>query len=244
MATEVRQISMRFRPLEIYLVSGAYLLFPLFFLGTNAVLFGLTIQGPMSVFHFISPGSILLLILFPAMALVIYQVRMWSWWVTLLFWFGLLFHTGVMIFENSFNQFSLIYLVRNTSILLATVLILRKNVRAPYFNPRLRWWDVPDRFRVTIDTEINYGLDKTTTGEIGDISEKGCFLLSEDFRSFPLKVRVRFELNKNHFDLECKIVRLDEKLGGVGVWFLTNFQESKTLKESIKWLRAAGAKAR
>jgi Tfp pilus assembly protein PilZ len=68
---------------------------------------------------------------------------------------------------------------------------VRKEIRAPYFNPRLRWW-VQSRLERTFDVEI--GGRGSVRAKTSDVSTSGLFLATEGTFTvgevLPLKIRI------------------------------------------------------
>lgn len=57
---------------------------------------------------------------------------------------------------------------------------VRKEIKSPYFNPRLRWWETAKRYAFNLQTDIS-SLDggAPIVTSTFDISESGAFLVSD-----------------------------------------------------------------
>ena len=95
----------------------------------------------------------------------LFKVRLWAWYYFLI-------HSVSMVvlslfkFDGTFG-FTIASAI-NLLFLIPIGYFISKEVRAPYFNPRLRWWEQSKRFvnevKVIIDTETYKTFDLSTTG--------------------------------------------------------------------------------
>ena len=82
------------------------------------------------------------------------------------------------ILNPRYNLFILILF--NVILAIVAGIFFRKHIIAPYFNPRLRWWEAEPRYKIDIHAEIITG-NAGLTGEILDISQSGFFMsLAQD----------------------------------------------------------------
>jgi len=168
---------MKKRPLIVVLFAGACALYPML------MIFQILQLGPGSVgdavkTFFWSSKPLLFggenlvataLAWFAAYA--VYQTKAWSWWLALVAALTLVtFNTGVSLYRaqdvgDAWLWTSIIIIA--APMVLAAVL-LQREVRTPYFNPRIRWWESEPRF--AIDAPVRGG------GRALDISRHGMFV--------------------------------------------------------------------
>ncbi|MDQ5987587.1 MAG: hypothetical protein CSYNP_03332 [Syntrophus sp. SKADARSKE-3] len=166
---------MRERPLSIIIIAIFYCLEPFGNLIQAAYINQMPLFGSDSIISHLAWTDWVILGLFPVVGIGIYMVKKWGWYLFLAF-------SALLIF---YNLYVYKYLNPNYSIEIVILFIfittaiaaffLRKNVYAPYFNPRLRWWEVATRYRSSLSTVIF-----TSQGSVPckalDISETGCFI--------------------------------------------------------------------
>lgn len=104
-------------------------------------------------------------------AYAVYHMKAWSWWLALVAALGLVaFSVGVSLYRAQDVGDAWLW----TSVVIISVptvvaaLLLQREIRTPYFNPRIRWWESEPRF--AIDAPVRGG------GRALDISRNGMFI--------------------------------------------------------------------
>ena len=128
------------------------------------------------------------------------KVRAWAYWF---FIFYASYTIGLNIYNyTKYAENDLIPpLIRFSTIIITFAImfyLIRKHIRAPYFNPRLRWWENSPRFRVDDMQAKIKNLDEDNaqfeTGEIYDLSINGVFIATKNPISLGKRVNVVFTL--------------------------------------------------
>ena len=107
-------------------------------------------------------------------AIGMFGVKKWGWYASLGAGLVLFFLNSLQITQIPWRQ-SLILLFFNAILLAAGILLFRRELMAPYFFPRLRWWESEERVRTQLLGSLHLG-DEVFRGEISDISLSGCFV--------------------------------------------------------------------
>lgn len=176
--------------------------------------------------------------LFPVVAVGIYMVKKWGWYLFIGFSALLIFY-NIYVYKFLNPNYPLTVVVLFIVIITAiSAFFMRKNVYAPYFNPRLRWWEISTRYRVPLNTVLlskNGAIPCNTL----DISETGCFL---DFTGdIPVDASVMIEFHCGGAELSCmgKVVNkrtgANEKYRGYGIKFLAMPREVKKKIRQLLW---------
>jgi hypothetical protein len=135
-------------------------------------------------------------------------------------------------------------IIFNLLLFAAAGFFFRKHIIAPYFNPRLRWWEQASRYDIELGVSLEYG----GTYEIGyleDISIGGCFIrISESITvgtMYPLKLSLGNEMSTSVRGVVMRAVADDCSLPGYGVMFknLTEV-EKEGLENMLSGLRRLG----
>ena len=121
-------------------------------------------------------GTLLLWISAVALSVGLYRVRLWAW-------YGFLFHSALTVL-SSIYQVSVGHFGPtrafwiNALVLIPLGYFIRREIRKPYFNPSLRWWEQHPRVRDSIGVRLawnEYTFDETTF----DLSPDGIFVQTE-----------------------------------------------------------------
>lgn len=167
---------MKRKPLSIIIIAIIYLIEPVGTIVIGARVNALPVFGPDGIFAHLLWSDWLLLAGFPVVALGIYSVRKWGWYLFVIFSALLIgYNVYVYLFLNPNYSLGLIifFIVVITAI---SAVLFRKQVYAPYFNPRMRWWEIAARYRVNLDARILTSDHGSANAHILDISETGCFV--------------------------------------------------------------------
>jgi hypothetical protein len=236
---------MKERPLIIRILSAIYMVAPL----TNLIFFsiytGLPLFGPSSFIQYLSIHDKLILWLFPLIGIGLYQVHLWGWIVFMAATATIIgFNIYSSLTTHTYSAMTRIFF--NASMGMVTFLVFRKHIRAPYFNPRLRWWESDPRYRVhfgcTIADSCNFD-----TAEVVDISKSGIHIHS----ACPVEKgsHVKLSLHFEDFTIDCtgkvmRIAREDEEQG-FGIMFKNNPRKvRRDIDRLIKHISSHGARER
>ena len=229
---------MKKRPLSIVIISIFYFLEPVGNLMQAAYINKVPLFGSQGILSHLLWSDWIILGLFPIVGIGIYMVRKWGWYLFLSFSVLLIFY-NLFVFKYLNPNYSLgvvIFFILITTAISA--FFLRKNVYAPYFNPRLRWWEIAARYRVPLDTIL-----ATNKGAVScktlDISETGCFV--EYNESLPLGSTVLLEFHCNGMEISCMGKVVNRRAGerencqGYGIVFQAIPSEMKKRIRQLLW---------
>lgn len=172
------------KPKSIIVFSFLYLLYPLIniiaFISTKPPAIALStfqdfiLEKPTYMLF----NIILWLTTFP-LCYGLFKVKRWAWFyfvIHAIFVIIMSLFSVVFIKENIDVQpkFNLVFFF-NLLVLIPMILFIQKEVRTPYLNPRVKWWEQSKRVRHTI--KIVYQNEEFETF---DISESGAFILDSE----------------------------------------------------------------
>ncbi len=231
------------RPTSILVFSIIMIAAPVLAILENALFNMLPLWGEGNVFSKMAVSDILILLLYPAAAVSIYTVTKAGWWIFIFSAAGIFAYNIFAYISNPMiSLFSLLFF--NTLLFIIAGLFFRKHIIAPYFNPRLRWWEQASRY----DIDLGVYLDCSDSYEIGyleDISLGGCFIrLSEKINTGEV-YSFRFCLGSRiKICLKGRIMRTvvdDCSLTGYGIMFSNlNEMEKEGLSNMIEDLYRFG----
>lgn len=216
---------MRNKPLIFQLLSVLFLLEPLikilYFKASTHFPFGTILEnvfsrnGVREVFDF--------WIVFPVAGLMLWKLRKWTYFAFLSVMAYLIF--SIATYEQytwPYNSDSpLFYHYFVIAVTLATIAyFLVPDVRAPFFNRKLRWWESKPRYKTAIPTRIT-GNKITFQSEILNISQSGAFLKDNNLLSPGDVISLSFETEGLLMEIPVKVVsrHMIASTPGYGVQF-------------------------
>ena len=236
------------RPLSIVIISLIYFFEPFGNLITAAYINQVPLLGFDSILSHLIWADWIILCLFPIVAIGIYSVKKWGWYLFIFFSILLVaYNLFVYAFMNpNYNLGTVLIFIVFVSVIAAN--FLRKHVYSPYFNPRLRWWEIPARYRISLNTKILTDRYGTHDCKVFDISVTGCFIDYTD----DLEEGDNVWLIIQHEDIEInclgKIVRKSpdrENILGYGIIFKTMSRDTRSkLKLLLHVIKGQGGKNR
>ncbi len=171
---------MKKRPLVIRVLSYLYFAAPIFIILEIMLSYGV---GPIRAFAFINWHAAFMMLLTPIVGYGIWSVTKWGYYLLLGHSVFLIFNNIVLYAVNATPVPLWVVLTFNVLLLGVIVTFVRKEVHAPYFNPRLRWWEQAaryyyDKMRIIVK---KVGTDKTIfEAKSFDISETGAFVVASN----------------------------------------------------------------
>lgn len=176
---------------------------------------------------------------FPLAGLMLWKLRRWTYFVFLALMAYLIF--SVVTYErytwpyNSDSPLFYHYFVIGVT-LLTLAYFLIPDVRAPFFNRKLRWWENKPRYRTVIPAKIS-GNKITFQSEIINISESGAFLKDNNLLNPGDVVNLNFDTQGLSLEIPVKVVGRHTIAGttGFGVQFIP-----VSLSQRLQMIRLIG----
>ena len=167
-------------------------------------------------------------------AIGIFSVRKWGWYLSLF--------AGCAVFIiNSFALVSLRWsgmfalFVFNGLLLASGIILFRRELMAPYFFPRLRWWESEERIRTQLLGHLQLNHD-VYEGEISDISLSGCFMELNTPVDKAISHRrpvLSIQLRSRKLEIPVLIMRLIRSGYGIGCMFSASALQYKGQIENL-----------
>ncbi len=237
---------MKKRPLSIVIIALIYFFEPAGNLIQAAYINNLPLFGENGIINHLIWSDWVILSLFPVVAVGIYMVRKWGWYLFIGF-------SALLIFYNLYVYFYLNPNYQLHTVLLFIIIVtavsaifFRKHVYAPYFNPRLRWWEVVSRYKVTLNTKILTD-DAAIDCQTLDISTIGCFVNHTGDLNEGDSVWLIIQCSGIEINCLGKVVRkaTETESPGYGIFFQAMSGATKLkIKNLIRILESLGGKDR
>ncbi|RJR29701.1 MAG: PilZ domain-containing protein [Desulfobacteraceae bacterium] len=237
---------MKKRPLSIIIIALIYILEPVGNILQAAFVNDMPVLGESGILSHLVWSDWVILSLFPVTGFGIYMVRKWGWYLFVAFSVTLIVY-NVYVYSINPNYELETVLLFIAVVTFMSAFFLRRHVYAPYFNPRLRWWESAARYRVGLQTQIltDQGVQTSTTV---DISETGCFLSTQAVLEEGSLVMLKIHCRGVEIGCLGRIVRKStekEAAHGYGIMFQGLPKETKkTLKLLIFSLEQLGKEQR
>jgi hypothetical protein len=147
-------------------------------------------------------------IVFPIAGLMLWKLRKWTYFAFLTIMAYLIF--SIATYEQytwPYNSDSpLFYHYFVIAITLFTIAVfLVPDVRAPFFNKKIRWWETKPRYKTTIPAKIT-GNKITFQSEILNISQSGAFLKDNNLLTPGDIVALTFESEGLAMEIPVKVI--------------------------------------
>ena len=189
-------------------------------------------------------GLIDFFVLLPLAGIALYLCKKWSYPVFLVI-------AGTTVYSNftTYQQYSDMFTLNMFLItfILDAVFVgyfLIPAVRAPYIDPRLRWWESKPRYLIRFRTILTNS-QKKSNGVMMDISQGGAFVKTSSPLNTQEPVRLSFSVLGKEFNVKGQIVyQRQGKVPGYGVQFLHTAQSKRSIKRLTRGLKNMGIPTR
>ncbi len=185
-------------------VAFAYLAFPVVVFPALIVLFNVSWE---QVFRLlISPSFYLLTANMVVAGFGLWEMRRWSWYIFLAANAWLLYWCAVALTEYARTEHKMGSFLMVFGAVVFLLFRVAREIRVPYFHPRIRWWETNPRFRLCVPVQVKWA-DQNLRGEIMDLSRSGCF------------IRLREEVRTDQeIELVFSVFQMNFKCPGTVVW--------------------------
>jgi hypothetical protein len=191
----VKQYTSRF----LKTVAAFLIVFPVAYIVIAAMLFDIPMNACAGIL--LSPFYYIVTFSAVAAGYGLWEMRRWSWYFLVASQVLVAYENAIFVlnYAESHHKFLAFF----TFILIQMGLVYRvaREIRVPYFFPRIRWWESNPRYRLSIPVVLAQKNGEPFAGEILDLSMAGCFVkLRVDVRQDDL-LSVKFKAYG--YDLQC-----------------------------------------
>lgn len=188
---------MKKKPLSIKLIALCFFLAPVGNLFQIAYFNHWPLTGPRGVANHLNHYEWIILGFFPVVAWGVFRVAKWGYWLCVSFLaFLILNNTYTLLFnEKAYSPYVVILFQLVT--LGVVGFFLNHHIAAPYFNPKMRWWETRTRYRVNLRAQLRMG-QTLIECQVLDISAGGCFVSCQSDLSTHDVLWMNVSLNEQH----------------------------------------------
>lgn len=206
---------------------------------------------PMNLFVriLISPLFIWVSLLCVTAGYGLWEMKRWAWYTFFASHFFLLYANLVFGWDYGTSHHKGLAFGIFTSLQVLVFYRVTREIRVPYFFPRIRWWETDPRYRLSVPVKLVRIGGAVVEGDIMDISMGGCFVkVRSDLLQDEL-LSLRFSLFEEQMYCDGFVVWRTQSTvthpRGIGIKFTTlGKREKKSLKGAIRRLRLSELKHR
>lgn len=160
------------------IIAGTYLAFPVSFLVLSAVFFDIPASSIVPVL--LMPFFYILSALCMVVGYGLWEMRRWSWYVMLFANVGIAYESAYFVTHLGETHHKLLSLIVWLAVLILLTYRVTRELRVPYFLPRIRWWESNTKYHMAVPVRLDRDEGPGVVGEILDISLRGCFVKAPD----------------------------------------------------------------
>lgn len=172
-------------------IAYIYLAFPVTYLGYSAILFNISPERSGKIFFSFSYW--LLAITGIAVGYGFREMTRWAWNVFLLNSLFIAYANALIAMRYSESNNPFLAFLISLLFLIALIIRLGKEIRVPYFLPRIRWWESNPRYKLAVPIKVERA-ESGFEGEILDVSMGGCFIKTRNDLTQNERILARFNL--------------------------------------------------
>jgi hypothetical protein len=169
-----------------------FMAFPVVYLLVAAVVFD--IPAHLCVRMLLSPQYYLLSFVSAVAGFGLWEAKRWAWYVFLLANVFALYFTAVVALEYGESNHKLLAFLVYFGLTIGVIARVGREVRVPYFLPKIRWWENNPRYKLVVPVEIVRTHGERLAGEILDLSMTGCFVKLRTELPTDERVSLEFEI--------------------------------------------------
>ena len=221
-------------------IAYLWLTFPLSYLLYAMIVLALNLTGLVKVV--LSPGYWFISIVSMVAGIGILNIRWYGWYLFLFSNFLITYEVAVDLAHNSVGDVKTIVFFVTAALQALIVYFVGREIRVPYFFPRIRWWESDPRYKLSVQTKVAREDTTELEGEIMDLSLTGCFVKTHSYFAPDELVTLDFSLFERPVRCAGRVVWRSESTvthpKGIGVKFETLDRETVScLKQATQKLR-------
>ncbi len=160
-------------------ISYIWLSFPVtYFIYAMAVL-ALNLSGLVKVL--LSPGYWFVCVITVIAGVGILRIRWYGWYLFLISNFLITYETAYDLSHHSVGDVKTAMFFLTVALQGLLIYFVGREIRVPYFFPRIRWWESDPRYKLSVQTKLLREDKSEMEGEIMDLSLGGCFIKTHSY---------------------------------------------------------------
>lgn len=202
-------------------IAYGWLTFPLSYSVYSVTVLALNLHGLVKLF--LSPGFWLISAVSMAAGYGVITIRWFGWYLFLASNFLITYEVASDLANNSVGDVKTIVFFVTVALQLLVIYLVAREVRVPYFFPRIRWWESDPRYKLRVQVKLTREGQPELEGEIMDLSQSGCFVKTHSYFNFEESIKLDFMLFERAIRCGGRVVWRTESTvthpKGIGVKF-------------------------
>jgi hypothetical protein len=196
--------------------------FPMAYILSCAMLFDIPARACVRVL--LSPWYYILSALAISVGYGFWEMRRWTWYLFVIVDLLIAYQNAVMVNEYGETHHKALSFVFSIAVLGLIFYRVAREIRVPYFFPKIRWWESDPRYRLSVPAKLERRDSPFLAGDILDLSMGGCFMKLRSDLLQDEKVTISFTVFQVQVRCEGTVVWRTQSTvthpKGVGVKFL------------------------
>ena len=168
----------------------------------------------------------------------LWEMKRWAWYVFIFAQVLIAYKNLYVVANYSQSEYRMGAFLIASIVQVAITYKITREVRVPYFLPKIRWWASYLEESPVIQAVIQRGAGEKVQGKVMDVSVFGCFVKTHGDFSDNEEVSLRFEIKGEEFQCQGWVVWRTESAvthpKGIGIKFQKlNRKVRKTLKSAL-----------
>lgn len=218
----------------------SWMAFPVAFLIYAATVLALNMAGLIKVI--LSPGFWFTAVICVVAGWGVLRIRWYGWYMFLFSNFLITYETAVDLAHYSVGNLKTVAFFATVALQALAIFIVGREVRVPYFFPKIRWWESDPRYKLSVQAKLVRDDKAEIEGEIMDLSLGGCFIKTHSYFTPDELLTLDFSLFERPVKCTGRVVWRTESTvthpKGIGVKF------EPLPKETVVCLKQATQKLR
>lgn len=221
-------------------IAYLWIAMPLFFLVYARIVLAVHTRGLFSIL--LSPSYWAIATLAVVAGRGILLIRWYGWYAFIGSNVTLAYQTAITLVTYSERRHEFAIFSITTFIQIIFIYLVGREVRVPYFFPKIRWWESDPRYKLSVPVKAARGDQSELEGEIMDISLGGCFMKTHHYFVPDEELSLSFTLFEKPLQCKGRVVWRTESTvthpRGIGVKFEELSKDaSYCLKQATRKLR-------
>jgi Tfp pilus assembly protein PilZ len=216
--------------------------FPIAYIILAGMMFDLPVNSCVQLL--LSPFYYIVSVLAIAGGYGLWEMYRWGWYLFIISNVFIGYETAIVMNQYSESHHKLLGFIFSLLAIISVAFRVSREVRVPYFFPKIRWWESNPRYRLTVPAKMLRKVsEEGMNTEILDLSMSGCFVKTRTDLKTDEPVQLQFSVFKQPVSCDGVVVWKSESTvthpKGVGVKFSTmGRSEKRNLRLIAKRLKA------
>jgi hypothetical protein len=190
----------------------------------------------------LSPWFWIISVIAVVSALGVLRIRWYGWSLFLFSHLTVTYQTALALVHYSHAPHRLFIFLSTVVVQSLMVYVVGREIRVPYFFPKIRWWESDPRYKLSVQTKLIREDESELEGEIMDLSLGGCFVKTHSYFIPDEVLRLDFTLFEKVVQCSGKVVWRTESTvthpKGIGIKFETLSKENaQCIKQATRKLK-------